>query len=477
MWGALFLNPVIALSIGSYPVTGLVSPLPDLPQLSMANFLPAIRQQVQQAYMAAQANPKSAEASGNLGMVLDAYEQYESAEACYRRAHLLESGSFRWVFYLGWVQAAQGNYGEAAMTLGEALRMRPGYLPGQLKLADSLLAAEQKEASGKIYQTVIKQYPESAEAHYGLGRVYSARGDATAAATSYLKACKLFPPYGAAHYALALAYRKLGEAAKSQQHFSLYEQNMTTVPPLDDPLRFAVSELNLGAVAHIRRGAVFEQAGKIDEAIIEHQRALQVDPQLVQAHINLISLYGRLGQLDKAMEHYRAAFNLNPNQADIHYNYGILLLKQGKKQEAERAFQQALQINPYYAEAHNNLGSLYEQQGRLEEALRQFERAVENRPNYRLAHFHMGRILANQKSYDEAIQHFLKTLTPEDENTPGYLYALAATYARAGNLPSALKWARQAREQAASLGQSQLLTSIDRDLQTLEKAAGKGGDK
>src|SRR5262249_39911155 len=132
------------------------------------------------------------------------------------------------------------------------------------------------------------------------------------------------------------------------------------------------------------------------------------------------------------------------------------------------------QINPYHSEAHNNLGSLYGQQGRLAEALHEFEEAVKNRPNYRLAHFHIGRILANEKRYDEAIQHLLKTLVPEDEETPRYLYALAATYARAGDLPSALKYARTAREQAVSRGQTQLLTSIDRDLKELEKGAPSG---
>jgi len=444
--------------------------LPDLPQLNMNNFLPVIRQQVQQTYTAVQVNPKNPEANGKLGMVLDAYEQYESAAICYRRAHLLDPESFRWPFYLGWVQAMQGRHEDAVLTLGKALRVKPDYLPAQLKLADSLLAIGKWEEARDIYQAISKAHPESAEARYGVGRVYATRGDVRTAATAYLKSVELFPPYGPAHYALALAYRKLGQETESQQQFRLYEENKTAVPPLDDPLRSDVTTLNLGSVAHIRRGADLEQAGRIVEAIAEQQEALRVDSRAVQAHINLISLYGRLGQYDQAAEHYRAALDLDRNQADIHYNYGVLLLKQSKRQDAERAFQQALQINPYYAEAHNNLGSLYEQQGRLDEAFQQFTEAVENRPNYRVAHFHMGRILANQGKYDEAIQHFLKTLRPEDENTPRYLHALAATYARAGNLLEALRYARTAREQAAARGQTELLASIDKDLRTLEKA-------
>ena len=168
---------------------------PDLPRLNLDNFLPAVRQQVRQAYATAEANPKDAEASGGLGMVLDAYEQYDAAAACYQRAHLLDPRSFRWLYYLGWVQAAQGQHEDAAATLQEAMRLRPENRPAALSLARNLLAIGQWDQAGNLYRTISKTHPESAEAHYGLGRVAAARGDAAAAAAAYLKSCELFPAY------------------------------------------------------------------------------------------------------------------------------------------------------------------------------------------------------------------------------------------------------------------------------------------
>ena len=91
----------------------------SLPLLEMGNFLPAIRQQLQQAYAAAQAHPTDPEASGTLGMILDAYEQYDAAVICYRRAQHLDSRSFRWLFYLGWVQAAQGRHERRSTDAGQ----------------------------------------------------------------------------------------------------------------------------------------------------------------------------------------------------------------------------------------------------------------------------------------------------------------------------------------------------------------------
>lgn len=57
---------------------------------------------------------------------------------------------------------------------------------------------------------------------------------------------------------------------------------------------------------------------------------------------------------------------------------------------------------------------------------RHFQATVENRPDHRMAHFELGRLLVHKGQFAEAINHFQQTLKPEDENTPRYLYALAA---------------------------------------------------
>ena len=58
---------------------------------------------------------------------------------------------------------------------------------------------------------------------------------------------------------------------------------------------------------------------------------------------------------------------------------------------------------------------------------------------------------------------------PEDGETPRYLYALGATYGRAGDSGKALHYLRAARDQASTRGQSGLLASINKDLESLEQ--------
>lgn len=462
---------ILVFSIWSLGIGLGASRLPDLPQLSLENFAPPIRQEIQKAYEAVRSNPMDATANGRLGMLLHAYQQNEAATVCFERARALDSKEFKWFYYLGTVQAASGNHSEAVFTLREGLSQKPDYLPAQLKLAESLLGSGQTEESGQTYASILKKSPESALAHYGMGRVRSARGELASAVDHYGKACATTQNFGAAHYALALAYRDLGETAKAREHLLLYQKDKLGWPSLDDPLLDAVKQLHTGAQHYLKQGVSLEAAGHIAQAAAEHERALEIDPKLEQAHINLISLYGRLGEPAKAEMHYKTLLAVNPNLAEAHYNFGVLLTGQSRHKEASDAFRKALEISPFYAEAHNNYAFLLLNEGRLEEAERHFRAALDNKPNYRLAHFHLGRILLHQNKTDEAIKHFQQTLGPdEDDSTPGYFYALGAAYARLGNRQSALEYIRQAQRRAAALGQRQLLGSIERDLRILEQS-------
>ncbi|MGH9429729.1 MAG: tetratricopeptide repeat protein, partial [Terriglobia bacterium] len=445
--------------------------LPDLPQLSLENFASPIRQQIQKASDNARANPQDATANGRLGMLLHAYQQNEAAAVCFERARTFDSKESSWSYYLGTVQAALGNHSEAVVTLRESLRQKPDYLPAQLRLAEALLASGKSEESRELYESILHKHPDSALAHYGMGRVKSGQKDLASALDHFLKACEISPNFGASHYALALAYRDLDDKTKAQEHLSLYQKDKLGWPVSRDPLSDAVQELRIGAHHYLKQGTILEAAGQLEQAAAAHERALEIDPKLEQAHINLISLYGRLRQPGKAEAQYKSLLALNPNLAEAHYNFGVLLTGQGRHSEASDAFRKALEISPFYAEAHNNVAFLLLNEGRLEEAARHFRSALENKPNYRLAHFHLGRILLHQNKTDEAIEHFQQTLGPEeDDSTPGYFYALGAAYARKGNRQSALEYIRQAQRRASALGQKELLGSIERDLRILEQS-------
>jgi len=456
------------LGVLTYALSLYASDLPGLPQVDTSNYLPPIRAQIDAVAAEARAHPRDAKAAGELAMTLHAYQQYDAAAQAYSRAHLLEPQNFDWLYLLGSVQKAQGGFDAAIQSFQAALRIRPEDLTAQLRLAGSYTASANWDEAGALCRHILDQHPDLPQAWYELGRVQAGNGDHAAAAQSYTKACELFPPYGSAHFALAGELRRTGKPVEAEQHLALYSKNVTIEPPLDDPLFQRIHELNHSITAHLRFGAELEQAGKFEGAIREHEAALQTDPNNVQVHINLISLYARAGDPAKAKQHFETAIQLSPGRSDAWYNYGVLLFNQKDFAGAEKAYRHALAINPGYAEAHNNLGAIHEQQGHLDDAAKEFREAIADRPDYPLARFHLGRLLVNQEKYSEAIQHFLRSLEPESDQTPTSLYALGATYARAGDRQHALEYLTKAHDAAIAHGQPQLQASVDRDLRMLQ---------
>ena len=439
---------------------------PELPQVNIASFPPETREQLESAYAAAHKNPQDASALGRLGMLLDLYHRPADASVCYQRAHVLEPGAFAWLYYWGSLLLNQQRMEEAAGVLSSAVEIQPEYIPARLKLGEALLETGKIDAAKEIYAGILKDHPDAAEAYYGLGRVQAARGNQARAAESYRKACELFPAYGAAHYGLAMAYRKLGRTAEAQEQASLHERNRYIVPPSEDPLRDELRKLDLSAAAHLERGVQLEEVGRFEDAIAETEKALELDPLLVKAHVNLLILYGRTGNAEKAKEHYAAVVAMDPEQfPEAYYNYGVLLVKENNFGEAEQAFRKAVTLAPSNEAAHSNLGYLLEHEGKLPEAAVEFRKLIELRPSSRQAHFELGRILVNLQRYDEAIEQFRQTLTPSDENTAAYLYAMGAAYGREGDNAHARDYLQQAKNLAAAQGQTALVSEIERDLQ------------
>ncbi len=435
-----------------------------LPEFEADAFDKSIREEIRAAYERVEADPSNAARNGALAMLLHAHSQFEYAEAFYSRAQSLEPSALNWNYYLGIVQQRQAKHEEAVVSFRGALKIDSLYGPIRIRLAESLLALGRLDEAGKLYGMAIEMDPTVAEAHYGLGRVLAAKGDAAASVEPLERACELGPRFGAAHYALALTYRNLGEREKAEQHLELYQQDRYGIPATADPLLAEVTALEAGAYVYLRRGIEFNEANRIGEAIAAHEKAIELEPDLVRARMNLVILYGRTGNFGEANKHYHAALATGAPHAELHYNFGVLATKVDRPREAKAAFSEALKLDPHYALAHNNLGFLLESEGERAEAERHYRLAIQNQPNYRLAHFHLGRLLAEQGRLRLAIDELQQTLQPVDEQTPQFLYALAATHGMLGEHEKTVEYGRRARKLAVEMGQTQLAEEIENNL-------------
>jgi tetratricopeptide (TPR) repeat protein len=449
-----------------FVATGAVAQpvLPPLPRLATASYPPAARTPIARAYEHATAHPGDAQAAGDLGRTLQAWEQWDAAHEAYTRAQRLAPRSFDWHYLDAVVLQRLARHAEAAERLRTAAAVQPGYLPARVKLAEALLEAGALEESAQLFQKLIREPLAEPAAQLGLGRIAAAEGDHTKAIEHLQRATTLFPEFGAAYYALSRSFRALGRNEDAQRALEQHARFGTRWPGLDDPVLAAVAALRDDPRAELRRGLALADKGDIKGAIALHEAALARDPSLAQAHENLITLYGRAGNVAKAEEHYRALLALGANVDEAHYNFGVLLGMQNRWDDAAAAYRRALEVNPQHARAHNNLGQISERDRKFENAAAEYRLAIQSEPTFRLARFNLGRMLLALNRPDEAIVEFEKLVEPRDAEAPRYLFALGTAHIRSGHKAEGIRWATEARQLAVQYGQTELAAAIERDL-------------
>jgi tetratricopeptide (TPR) repeat protein len=120
--------------------------------------------------------------------------------------------------------------------------------------------------------------------------------------------------------------------------------------------------------ALIHQGLVLSEMGREVEAEDAFRRAAAsvsapsdglpapVAARLANHHAELAEAYAEAGALDRAVEQYERALELGPGFVDLRYRMARLLLEAGRSLEAREALEEVLRIRPNFLDALAALG-------------------------------------------------------------------------------------------------------------------------
>jgi Tfp pilus assembly protein PilF len=172
---------------------------------------------------------------------------------------------------------------------------------------------------------------------------------------------------------------------------------------------------------HNNLGNALISVDRLDEAMAQFRRAVAIDPHDAQAHNNLGSLLARRGQFDAATVQFERALEIKPDYAEAHHNFGSVLARGGQFDAAVVHFQRALEIKPDDAAAHNSLGNALACLGRLDEAMLHYRLALETKPDFADAHNNLANALDTCGKVDEALKHYQKALGIEPDHVNAHI--------------------------------------------------------
>ncbi len=247
------------------------------------------------------------------------------------------------------------------------------------------------------------------------------------------------------------------------------------------------------AMFHYNYGIALRSAGDQGKAVEALSRAIQLNPEQVDALSQLIEIhqkrheweqatallkqlshlrpldvanFKRLGEAlhqnkkyTEAASYLSKAAGLAPKDAAVHHELGLSLQAAGDFAGAAKAYQKSLELNPDLAPAHNNLAIVLAEQGQNEEAVTHYGKALEINPKLFQTKCNLGGLLRKMGRLDESIE-WLQSAVEQKSDCAEALCNLGNTYGDLGESQSAMECYRKAILCQADYTQARLNRAI-----------------
>ncbi|MDE2734160.1 MAG: tetratricopeptide repeat protein [Gemmatimonadota bacterium] len=203
-------------------------------------------------------------------------------------------------------------------------------------------------------------------------------------------------------------------------------------------------------------------------ALDAYDKALRLNPDLVEAYYNRGMVKIVLGQWEAALADYDAAIARNPNYAQAYYSRGMVKETLGQREAALVEYDAAIARNPDYTQAYYNRGVVKEALGQLEAAIADFDAAIAQKPDYTQAYYRrgvakeaLGQLEAALADYDEAIRLY-------PDNTDAY-FSRGNAKAQQERIDEARQDLEKALNLAQATGNADLAAKAAQDLSNLDR--------
>lgn len=250
-----------------------------------------------------------------------------------------------------------------------------------------------------------------------------------------------------------------------------YEATVTLLPFHDARLR------DQSGKELLDEGLKLFSEGYDEEAIRKLRRAIEIQPDLVEAYEALGVILSRQEAYDEAIALMNRVLALDPDHVLAHTNLSVYYMKKGDKEKAEEekalattaAFKKKMQESGMTFDplAHELEERRKKEQAALEK-IAMFTEALKFNPSDPLGNFGLGSCYLDLKRYDEAIEPFEKTIAAQPKHSAAYL-ALGKSYEGSGNPGKAQETYEKGIEVAAARGDLMPLQEMQARLDNLRR--------
>jgi predicted Zn finger-like uncharacterized protein len=338
------------------------------------------------------------------------YRRQGPAQKAFEESLQVVRNSPRALIGLGEVLQSAGRSAEALARFQAAADADAESLPAQLGIAKAQLELGRTEEARARLTKLGEKYPKQPEIIHWTGRVQQSLGMSQAALDAYRTAIDLAParPDSLKSYlALAKLESELGELALASKALDEAQAKLPPSAPLSkafgeiaqsqgrfgEALERFQSALKLDpADTHARflAAVALTRLGRFDEALAAFLRVSETDKDFPGLALERGRLFEESGRVAEALKEYEAALARAPEDQALMLRVGCARVVAGRPADADKLLQQVPKDNPRSAEVYHCLGRSAMLQQNPTDALRLLERAVALDPNQATYHLYVG---------------------------------------------------------------------------------------
>lgn len=320
------------------------------------------------------------------------------------------------MFQLADLNIRSGKSRSAVKDIERFVDDNPGWLRGYELLAAALSAIGRSDEAVETFQRLVKAAPDRPQSYYELGMALLGQGKKSEAAQQFEAAVKLAPAFAEPMSQLVLMDLTSERATTALNRVNDQLGRAPRSAPLYDLL-----------------GLVQAARNHPDSAEFAYLRAVELDPNLVDARVRLAELYEASGRPELALPHGESASKLDPGNPRALMAAAVAYQQLNDVARARAAYEATLAISPKYPGAANNLAYLLsEQPGQEENAYRLASSAQELAPDDPRVLDTLGWILYKRGDYQRALM-VLKQSAAKLPESPGVQYHLGMAAQKMGD--------------------------------------------
>jgi tetratricopeptide (TPR) repeat protein len=308
---------------------------------------------------------------------------------------------------------ARGDLAEAERKYLEVIRRRPGMAAAYNNLGIVYLKQRRYEDAVRTLEEGLQIDPQMAGAQVVLGLAYYKRNENEKAAAAFKAALRPNPSDRTAQLYLGRAQIQMHKYQEAAQTLEKLLDGQRDDPDALFSLGLSYLKLLMQTVAQLNKVAPLsyqfwllmaqdaEVRGQHEIAIRNYQEALRLKPDVSGTHYALGSVYYLNGKNEEAALEFEKELELNPNDSLALWKLGEIILNR-EAGEALPYLQRAVDLNPYLPQAIFAYGKGLARVGEVGKALEQFQRVVQMAPEEHSVHYHLARSYRRLGQTEEA---------------------------------------------------------------------------